>query len=344
MPTFCRHNRLLHHCPICAREQQVELAPLISPGSPGDGGAQRSRTQRKSAPAAGAAAGERRSAAPGGRGSRQSGGGTGLQVRRLERGVDDGFRTDLAPGLRSSVEADRLAQELAFAATRLRALAEQPPGLYAEVAAPGDIEERVWLAFLIVYLCPLDEEDPFAAVGEVRTPWRSPDLPDLRGIRTGPRAAHASGRPPRTVEAYRAWSTRAGSQAAAFEGDPAWTPERRFARVFERLALPGLHRGARFDLLVTLGWMRLFELRPGRLTLGGTDEVTVGAKRVFGIGDTFVLEERAAAFARACALPLAALDVGLYNWQRGHRASLGLPHGAEPDAQAVAHVRAALRL
>ena len=49
---------------------------------------------------------------------------------------------------------------------------------------------------------------------------------------------------------------RAGSQAAAFTGETAWTPERRFARVFERMALPGLHRDARFDLLVTLGLAR----------------------------------------------------------------------------------------
>ena len=38
--------------------------------------------------------------------------------------------------------------------------------------------------------------------------------------------------------------------------------ERRFARVFERMALPGLQRGARFDLLATLG--RLGVLRAAR--------------------------------------------------------------------------------
>ena len=39
------------------------------------------------------------------------------------------------------------------------------------------------------------------------------------------------GRAPRTAQAYRAWAARAGSQEAAFTGDPGWTPERRFARV-----------------------------------------------------------------------------------------------------------------
>lgn len=265
-------------------------------------------------------------------------------MRQLERGVDDGYRTGLAPGLRSSFEAERLAEELAFAAARLRALGEQPPGLYAEVAAPDDIEERLWLAFLIAYLCPLDEADPFAEIRAVRTSWRSPELPDLRSVRTGPRSAHDSSRPLRTIEAYRAWAARSGSQAAAFTGDPAWTPERRFTRGFERLALPGLHRDGRFDLLVTLGWLGLFELAPGHLVLGGADEVTVGAKRVFGIGDPFVLEGRVARLAHGCALPLAAFDVGLYNWQRGHRASLGVGPGTEPDQEALANVRAALEL
>ncbi|MBV8943484.1 MAG: hypothetical protein JO240_17290 [Solirubrobacterales bacterium] len=340
MPTFCRHNRLLHHCPICAREQHVELTPVISPGSPRTGTGQRDRPKRASDRAGGPR--ESRTGTAGG--SRQPGAAARLQVRRLERGADDGYRVELAPGLRSSVEAERLADELAFAATRLGALSERPPGLYAEVAGPGDVEERVWLAFLIAYLCPLDEEDPFAAVRAVRTPWRSPELPDLHAVRTGPRSAHDSTGTLRTLEAYRAWAGRGGSQAAAFTGDPGWTPERRFTRVFERLALPGLHRDVRFDLLVTLGCLGLFALTPGQLIVGGTDEVTVGAKRVLGIGERFVLEGRAAALARACALPLAALDLGLYNWQRGQRASVGLGPGAATDEAARARARAALEL
>jgi hypothetical protein len=265
-------------------------------------------------------------------------------VRRLERGADDGYRSPLAPGLRSSIEAARLAEELAFAAGRLRILGERPPGLYAEVAAAGDVEERAWLAFLIAYLCPLDEADPFAAVREVRTRWDAPDLPDLRAARTGPRTAHDPARPLRTIEAYRAWARRAGSQAAAFTADPNWTAERRFMRVFERLALPALHRDARFDLLVTLGWLGVFDLSPGQLILGGTGEVTVGAKRVFGIGDPLMLEGRASAFARACGLPLAALDLGLYNWQRGERAHLGLEPGTTPAEDALEATFAALEL
>jgi hypothetical protein len=340
LPTFCRHNRLLHHCPICAREQKIELAPPISSSAPRTELGQGSRRGR-STRAGSAGVGEDRRRAGGGR---KPGAAATVQVRRLERGADDGYRSSLAPGLRSSTEAARLAEELAFAVGRLQTLRERPPGLYAEVAAAGDVEERAWLAFLIAYLCPLDEADPFAAVREVMTPWDGPDLPDLRAVRTGPRSAHDPGRPLRTIEAYRAWAWRAGSQASAFTADPSWTPERRFARVFERLALPGLHRDARFDLLVTLGSLGMFELTPGQLMVGGTGEVTVGAKRVFGIGDPLILEGRASAFARACGLPLAALDLGLYNWQRGERAHLGLGPGTPPAEEALETASVALEL
>jgi hypothetical protein len=327
VPTFCRHNRLIQHCPICAREQQIELVPVISSSAPRTAGPRTPAKERRPGGDRAAAARER----------------AGVRVRRLERGADDGYRSSLALGLRSSMDAQRLAQELAFAATRLRLLSERPPGLYAEVAAPGDIEERTWLAFLIAYLCPLDDEDPFASVRGVRTPWASAESPDLRAARTGPRTAHDPARGPRTVEAYVNWAGRAGSQAAAFMGDPAWTPERRFARVFERLALPGMHRDARFELLVSLGCLRLFELSPGELMLGGSDAVTVAAKRIFGIGERYVLEGRAAALAAACELPLAALDLALYNWQQGERVSLGVG-GTEPDPQILARVREGLEL
>jgi hypothetical protein len=266
-----------------------------------------------------------------------------VRVRRLERGAEDGYRSALAPGLRSSAEAERLAQEIAFAAARLLTLSEQPPGLYAEVAEAGDVEERAWLAFLIAYLCPLEAPDPFSSVRAVRTLWSSPDPPHLEAVETGPRTAHDPARPLRTLEAYRNWAARAGTQAGAFTIETAWTPERRFARVFERLALPGLHRDARFDLLVTLGWLGVFDLRPAELMLGGTDAVTVAAKRIFGIGDRHLLQGRASQLAAAAGLPLAALDLALYNWQHGERISLGVP-GAEPDQQALTSIRTALEL
>jgi hypothetical protein len=266
-------------------------------------------------------------------------------VRRVARGADDGYRNSLLIGLKSSEDAGRLAEELAFAEHRLVALEHDPPGLYGAVAdAAAGVEERTWLAFLIAYLCPVEGEEPFSEIERVRTTWASGGMPDLDGVQTGPRSAHDPARGARTLEAYRAWAARAGSQAAAFTGDDAWTPERRFARAYERLALPGLHRDARFDLLVTLGRLGVYDLQPGSLALGGANDITVGAKRAFGIGDPLLLERRAGDLAQACGLPLEALDLGLHNWQRGQRATLGLGADVEPELDALAAIQAALQL
>ena len=268
-----------------------------------------------------------------------------MTVRRLERGSDDGYRSALVRGLKSSLDAERLADELAWATARLAQLGAQPPGLYAEVAArAGDLEERSWLAFLVAYLGPLDGDAPFAAVEAARVPWRTGTPPELEDAAVGPRGSHDAARGQRTVEAYRAWAARAGSQAAGYTGDAAWTPERRFARAFERLSLPGFDRGARFDLLVTLGATGTYELRAGALAFGGTDPVTVAAKRLLGIGDPLLLERRAADLAAACAVSLEALDAAFFNWERGERARLGMGSGLEPDAVVAGEARAALGL
>jgi hypothetical protein len=329
MPTFCRHNRLIQNCPICSREQEIELRPVVSSSAP-----------RSSLPRTPSRSGTGSSRARAG----TSSGGGGVRVRRLSRGVDDGFASPLVPGLRSSADAQRLAEELAFAQTRLNRLRQDPPGLYAEVGSAGDIEERSWLAFLVAYLGPVEGDDPFAGIAAVRTPWAAGQLPDLSEVETGPRSAHDAARGTRTLEAYRAWAERAGSQAAAFTGEASWTPERRFDRVFERLALPGLHREARFDLLVTLGHLGVFELQAGALKLGGNNEVTVAAKRALGIGDPLLLERRASDLAAACGLELAALDLGLDNWERGERMTLGVDGETEPDPEVLQAAADALGL
>jgi hypothetical protein len=268
-----------------------------------------------------------------------------MRVRKFARQQDDGFRSPLVPGVRSTADAERLAEELAFAKRRLDVLSDEPPLLYAEVASEPDLEEATWLAFLIAYLGPLDGEDPFAGVRAARTTWASGELPDLTDVPLGPRTAHDPARGTATLEAYRAWAQRAGSQEAAFTGEPGWSPERRFARVFERLEVGGFHRDARFDLLVTLGQFGRYELRAGALQFGrdATGETTVAAKRVFGIGDALLLERRARELAEAAGIPLASLDVGLWNWSRPRRSTLGIP-ADEPDADAYAAVAAALGL
>jgi hypothetical protein len=147
-------------------------------------------------------------------------------------------------------------------------------------------------------------------------------------------ARHAS----RSLVAYRDFARRAGGQLAALAGEPYWTPERRFARDFERLALPGLHRAARFDFLTTLGATGRLELEAASLFLGD-DPTTLAAKRVFGIGDTILLDRRARELAQACEVPLAALELALFNWQdEGERATLGVPvSGGSGEAARRAH-------
>ncbi len=325
MPQFCRHSRLVQNCTICSREQEIDARPVVSSSAP--------RTVQPRAPRRPGERGRSQRATP------------GVTVHRVRNSVDDGYRSPLVPGLKSSGEARRLAEELAFAATRLRTLESAPPGLYAEVADSAvDIEERTWLAFLIAYLAPLDGDDPFAAIRAARSTWSSGEPPALAEVQTGPRSAYDPAHPYRTVDAYRAWARRAGSQAAAFRGEPEWTPERRFSRAFERLALPGLQRDARFELLASLGTIGVYDLRAATLAVGGSDQVTVAAKRALGIGDSMLLERRAAQLADGCGIPLAALDLGFYNWERGSRATVGLDPDSEPDADLQAAVQAALAI
>ncbi|HEX4804768.1 MAG TPA: hypothetical protein VFU94_02610 [Conexibacter sp.] len=337
MPTFCRHNRFLANCPICSRDQVEVVTPGRGTSATGGSAARSQRPKRT------------RAATPA-RGGR---GGGAVRIRQVAREQEDGFRSPLVPGVKASAAAERIAEEIAFAAARLTLLRQAPPGLYAEVATAADREEALWLAFLIACLGPLDDgDDPFAGVREARTPWAGGELPVLDGVPLGPRTAHDPARGTATFAAYRAWAERAGSQDAAFAGEAAWSAERRFARDYERLALPGLHRDARFDLLVTLDELGLHELHAGALQLGGADDVTVAAKRVFGIADTLLLERRASELAAEAGVPLAALDLALWNWNRParpgsggerDRATLGAA-GVEPDADVYARVAAALGL
>ena len=305
MPTFCRHNRLEANCPICSRKRAAE------------GGASATRPARRPVEARPAHSGKRRTVRAAG----------DLRVRRMARAADDGYENDLVPGLRATVEAARLADELAFATARLEQLRTDPPGLYADVALAGDPEEATWLAFLIAYLSPLETPEPFSVIDAARTTWASGELPDLEGVEVGPRSAHDPSRGTKTLEAYRHWAERAGSQAAGFRGDAGWTPQRRFERAFERLALRGFGRGPRYELLVVLGSLGVFDLRPWSLHLSDAmDPTTIAAKRVFGIGDAMNLQRRASDLATAAGVPMEALDLGLLNWSRpeGERITAGV--------------------
>ncbi len=270
-----------------------------------------------------------------------------MTVRRLARDQDDGFQSALMPGVKSAAEAQRLADEVAFASARCNLLRAKPPGLYAAVADVAvDIEQRTWLAFQLAWLSPLAGDDPFSAIAAAHTSWDADAVavPDPERALAGPRGTYDPGASARTAEAYRAWAARAGSQAAAFSGEPSWTPERRFARIYERLALPGLDRAVRFDLLVTLGCTGVYELAAGSLQLGGSDPVTLAAKRILGIGDPLLLERRSAELASAFSVPLQALDLGFFNWERRERWGGGVPVDLEPDETVRSAAYAALGL
>lgn len=306
MPEFCRHGRFVQNCRICSPPAQG--APARSGGT-------------ETAPAAHSG----RSAGP----TRPRRG--GLVVRRNVRSADDGYASDLLAGVRASADAQRLADEIAFAVARLGELATDPPGLYSQVAAASDREEGTWLALLITYLSPAAQA-PFAgpAAAAAQASWASGATPDLTDLPLGPRTSHDPARGDETLRAYRAWAARNGGQEAAFTGDGAWSPDRRFARIFERLALPGLGRGGRYELLVVLGRLGLYDLHPAALHVDG-DATTVAAKRLLGIGDRINLERRATALAEGLDIPMAALDLALFNWGQPttERATMG--SSAEPD-------------
>src|SRR5213080_2808544 len=198
---FCRHNRLEATCSICSKKQGA--------GGSASGGA----TRRAPRPARAPSSQRRRPAA--------TRGASTLSVRRLARAADDGYEHELLPGLRATADAARLGDELAFAEARLAELRDDPPGLYAEVAGAGDAEEAAWLAFQIAFLSPLEGEDPWAGIAAARTPWSTGELPALDGVPRGPRAATGDG----ALAGYRGWIARAGSQAAAYTAEPAWTPQ-----------------------------------------------------------------------------------------------------------------------
>jgi hypothetical protein len=241
----------------------------------------------------------------------------GVVTRRYARAADDGYRNPLVPGLRATADAERIAAALAWADERL-----EPPGPHPAIAEEPDREEAHWLAFLLALVDPR-AHDVHEAIAASRPSWASGELPEVPGA------------DPRTIAAYRAWAERAGTQAAAFLGDPAWSPERRFGRVFERLALPGLGRTARFELLLALGTAGVCELAADGLHVGKEDDATtLAAKRLLVSGDRMLLERRAADLAHACEVRIGALDRALAVWGEGEA----------PTADAPPPVRAALGL
>src|SRR4051794_22657031 len=242
---FCRHNRLEVNCPICSREKAG-----ARPAPPRSGTSTRRPGSAPGAPAA------RRNGA-GSRAGR-------LVTRKLARATEDGYHSDLIPGVKATADAERLAAALAVAAERL-----EFPGPHPAVAEAGDIEDATWLAFLLALAGP-ERPELQAAIAQARPAFADGDVPSGLG-------ADAE----RTIAAYRAWAARAGSQEAAVAGENSWTPQRRFARTFDRLALPGFSRAARFEFLLTLGAAAIQEVEADGLhvAVAHDDVTTLAAKR-----------------------------------------------------------------
>jgi len=194
MPTFCRHGRFVERCPICSKSLPGNEPSAGRPARPKSGGAR-----------------SRGSAGTVSRGRRVRG--EGVRVRREGRAEDDGYSSPLIPGVRASVDALRLADEIAFSSGRLLALAADPPGLYGELRALAatDLEQASWIAFLTAYLSPLEGEDPFAGIRQAlaSTPdggdRATGELPDLADVPLGPRTSHDPARGTDTLLAYRQW-------------------------------------------------------------------------------------------------------------------------------------------
>jgi hypothetical protein len=344
MPTFCRHNRFIERCPICSK-----TLPGATPAT-GAG-------KRQSARGATGSSSSLRGASATARNRRLRAGGREVRVHREIRAQDDGYENPLVPGLHASEDAARLAEEIAFAAGRLLRMHAAPPGLFNEIralAGDGELERATWICFLTVYLSPLQGDDPFAGIrlalqrADEGAQGREYEGSPLDGISLGPRTSHDPARGSDTVHAYRQWALHAGSQIQALVGEASWTPQRRFERAFERLALPGFGRMGRYELLLTLGRLGLYELQADSLHLatgraGLEDLTTVAAKRVLAVGDHIYLERRATAFAQELDVPIDALDLAFANWGSGEHATLGFKSDVT-DRHALERVREAFGL
>ncbi len=124
MPTFCRHNRFIERCPICSKTLPGRSPSTAS--SPRAKASARSRSSASGRPARGAYRGE------------------GVRIHREGRAEDDGYRSELVPGLRASADALRLvagARVLQRAAARAR-----HPAARASTARFARSQARIWSA------------------------------------------------------------------------------------------------------------------------------------------------------------------------------------------------------
>lgn len=348
MPTFCRHGRFEASCAICRQEQAKAAPKAVTPRAKGT-------TARR----------------PSGSETRAAGTGTprkrGVVTGKLERPADDGFRSELLPGVRSTADALRLAEELTAAEARLSSYGTEAAGPWALVADLAGEPHKAFAAALVVAVASPDTSadsvaTAAAALAAVQAADATLDSLDAIGgateaqsiLSAGPRGprAHDAAAIALAVPAQLAHRS-GGSLEAALAGEQAWSAERRFARLLDRLALRGLPRAVRFDLLVALGRSGALPVRADALHLGA-DQVTDAAKRLFAVADTALLERRAAALVDATGVSFDALELALWNvagvdagaggaaarWSTAKPGTdLGLPGAPDADeAQAIVDV------
>ncbi|MBJ7471843.1 MAG: hypothetical protein JHD16_11110 [Solirubrobacteraceae bacterium] len=306
MPTFCRHGRFEASCAICRNEKAKAEPKTERPTSKGTAARRPASSQ---------------AAAPAGRTRSRT-----VVTGKLTRNADDGFRSELLPGIRASADAMVLAQELTIAEARLSSLATDAAGPWSVVAELAGDPSRAFVAALVVAVASPDDTAGSLATAAGALAALETGLAELDDAGTlsgasavaelldagprGPRAHDASGAA-LAVPAQLAQRS-GGSLAAGLQGEATWTPERRFARLLDRLALKGLPRAVRFDLLVALGRSGALPVRADGLHLG-TDQVTHAAKRLFAVADVALLERRAAALVDATDVAWDALELALWN-------------------------------
>lgn len=348
MPTFCRHGRFEASCAICRQEKAKAEPKTVTPRAKGTA-ARRPTSSAK--PAASTSSTRSRT----------------LVTGRLQRSVDDGFRSELLPGVRSTADAQLLFEEVTAAEARLATHATGEAGPWGAVGALAGHPHRAFVAALAVGIASPDSAagsaaTATAALAAVEAADTSLEALDaIAGateagaiLTAGPRGPRAHDASSQALGVPAQLAQRSGgSLEAALTGEASWTPERRFARVLDRLALRGLPRAVRFDVLVALGRSGALPVRADALHLG-SDQVTDAAKRLFAVADTALLERRAAALVEATGIAFDALELALWNvagadagaggaaarWSTAKPATdLGLPGAADVDeAQALVDV------
>ena len=238
---------------------------------------------------------------------------------RVARAADDGYRNPLVPGLRATADAERLAAALAWADARL-----EPPGPHPAVAEEPD-RGGGDLARVPARARPARRAR--AARGDRRL---APELGERR-------APDIPGADPRTVPAYRAWAERAGAQAAAFLGEPGVVARAALRRAPSSASrCPGCGRGARYELLITLGAAGVCDV--------AADALHIGKSRR---RDDARRQARARLGRRACCSSAAPPISRGAAASASARSTARSPCGARarrPDARGAAGVRAALGL